>query len=119
VTDPTHPRRAGTFAWQRALLAASPADIGATSAAAARTTKLVGLALSVYANADGGSITVGQTRLARDANLTTRAVRACLHDLRNTSWIIRTRHGARSARAQTDAHALAIPLTSQPSEPTP
>jgi DNA-binding transcriptional ArsR family regulator len=90
----------GRFAWERLLLGCE----------LPRVTKLVGLALAVYANRDGSNAHPGNRRLAAWSQLTERAVKQHLATLRDLGLIERTEkgHGNRFYR-RADCYQLTEP----------
>jgi hypothetical protein len=89
------------FEWERAILAL----------ALPSTTKLVALALAVYADAKTGEHAhPGEDRLAVDCGLADRVVRRHLFTLRHLRLVDRTWKGrANQYRRMADEYALAIP----------
>lgn len=91
---------ADRYEWERILRRA-----GVSS-----TTKLVALMMSTYANRDGTRVFPGVARLSATCNLSERAVRKSLTELRELELIERTRKGSSLGRqAMTDEHRLAFP----------
>ncbi len=73
-------------------------------------TKLIGLALAVYARRDGGNIHPGQARLAKETGLTDRSVRSHLERLRELGLIERTERGVGNAHMRrADVFRTTIP----------
>jgi hypothetical protein len=96
---PDDVERIGRFEWERAVL----------RIAMPTTTKLVALALAVYANRDGSNAHPGEARLARELSLSERAIRKHLANLRDDLRLIvrESRGGSRGGYA--DTYRLGIP----------
>lgn len=91
----------GRFDWERLLSACT----------LPRTTKLVGLLLAMYANADGSNAHPGRRRLAAWSQMTERAIEQHLTTLRNLGLIERIEkgHGNRFYR-RADCYRLTVPV---------
>jgi Helix-turn-helix domain len=96
VTDET----TGRYDWERII---RRCDLPST-------TKLVAMMAATYANLDGTRVFPGTARLAAVCNLSERAVRAALGNLRDVGLIVRdVKGGMRGTKAYADVYHLAIP----------
>ncbi len=75
-----------------------------------RTVKVVAWAVSLYAHPDGSNIYPGEAQLARDCDLTEKAVRNALHELERVGLLVLEEKGSlQGRRAVANRYHLALP----------